>query len=203
MHLIARHGLAAIRNATPALLGVSLFLLVAVLGAGTERQRRQPLDRRRLPPDPALRAGQGGADPLRRRPARPQAEAGALDRRASCPSCWSPAAACLLIMLEPDMGTTMVIAFAIGATLVAAGARPRDLGKIGAGDRRPGAADDDRRALPDGPPDRLPATPAPTPKAPASRRRRRRSRSAPAASSGSGSATACRRPSTCPRPTPT
>jgi cell division protein FtsW len=33
-------------------------------------------------------------------------------------------------MLEPDMGTTMVIAFAVGATLVAAGARPRDLGKI-------------------------------------------------------------------------
>jgi cell division protein FtsW len=33
-------------------------------------------------------------------------------------------------MLQPDMGTTMVIAFAVGATLVAAGARPRDLGKI-------------------------------------------------------------------------
>ena len=32
--------------------------------------------------------------------------------------------ACLLIMLEPDMGTTMVVAFAVGATLIAAGARP-------------------------------------------------------------------------------
>ena len=46
-----------------------------------ERQRRQPLDRLRLAADPALGAGQGGADPLRRRPARAQAEAGALDRR--------------------------------------------------------------------------------------------------------------------------
>src|SRR5204862_8093684 len=39
-------------------------------------------------------------------------------------------AAALLIMLEPDMGTTMVIAFAVAATLIAAGARPRDLGMI-------------------------------------------------------------------------
>ena len=38
--------------------------------------------------------------------------------------------ACLLIMAEPDMGTTMVIAFSTGATLIAAGARPADLGKI-------------------------------------------------------------------------
>jgi cell division protein FtsW len=33
-------------------------------------------------------------------------------------------------MAEPDMGTTMVITFAVAATLVAAGARPVDLGKI-------------------------------------------------------------------------
>ena len=39
--------------------------------------------------------------------------------------------------------------------------------------------------------------------APASRRSRRRSRSAPAGSSASGSGRACRRPSTCPRPTRT
>ena len=42
-------------------------------------------------------------------------------------------AACLLIMLQPDMGTTMVIAFAVGATLIAAGVAPRDLGKIALG----------------------------------------------------------------------
>ena len=39
-------------------------------------------------------------------------------------------ASALLIMLQPDMGTTMVTTFAVGATLVAAGARPVDLGKI-------------------------------------------------------------------------
>ena len=38
--------------------------------------------------------------------------------------------ACLLIVAEPDLGTTMVVAFSVGATLLAAGARPADLGKI-------------------------------------------------------------------------
>ena len=51
-------------------------------GAGRrhQRQRLQPLDRLRLPPAPALRAGQGRADPLRRGPARAQAETRPLDR---------------------------------------------------------------------------------------------------------------------------
>ena len=39
-------------------------------------------------------------------------------------------AACLLIMVEPDMGTTMVVALGVAATLVAAGVVPRELGKI-------------------------------------------------------------------------
>src|SRR6185295_19211951 len=38
--------------------------------------------------------------------------------------------ACLLIIAEPDMGTTMVITFSVAATLVAAGVKPADLGKI-------------------------------------------------------------------------
>lgn len=37
------------------------------------------------------------------------------------------AAACGLVMLQPDMGSAMIAIFAVGATLVAAGARPRDL----------------------------------------------------------------------------
>jgi cell division protein FtsW len=41
------------------------------------------------------------------------------------------ALACMLIVVEPDLGTTMVVAFAVGATLVAAGARIRDLALIG------------------------------------------------------------------------
>src|SRR5690606_26342070 len=39
----------------------------------------------------------------------------------------------LLMMMQPDMGTTMVSAFAVGATLIAAGARPADLGKLALG----------------------------------------------------------------------
>src|SRR6185295_9957556 len=38
--------------------------------------------------------------------------------------------ACLLIIAEPDMGTTMVVAFSVSATLIAAGARLADLGEI-------------------------------------------------------------------------
>jgi cell division protein FtsW len=38
--------------------------------------------------------------------------------------------ASLLIVLEPDLGTALVVAFAAGATLVAAGARMTDLAKI-------------------------------------------------------------------------
>jgi cell division protein FtsW len=38
--------------------------------------------------------------------------------------------ACLLIVLEPDLGSAMVLAFAVGAMLIAAGARGRDLAVI-------------------------------------------------------------------------
>ena len=40
------------------------------------------------------------------------------------------AAACLLLMVQPDLGTAMVIAFAVGALLVAAGAKMRHLAGI-------------------------------------------------------------------------
>ncbi len=39
-------------------------------------------------------------------------------------------AACLLLLLQPDLGTAMIICFSIGALLVAAGARIRHLGLI-------------------------------------------------------------------------
>ena len=83
MHFVARHGLESIRRLTPVFLVVSFFLLVVVLGAGQLGQRLEPLDRRRLLPDPALGAGQGRARPLRRRPARPTSRSGcAVDRGA-------------------------------------------------------------------------------------------------------------------------
>ena len=59
-----------------------------------------------------------GADLLARKPKRARSIEGFM------PFLLVVGAACLLIMLEPDMGTTMVVAFAVGATLVAAGARP-------------------------------------------------------------------------------
>ena len=56
-------------------------------------------------------------------------------------------AACALVMLQPDLGTVLVTTFAVGATLIAAGARIRDLALI-APSSRSRAADDPRRALP-------------------------------------------------------
>ena len=165
-------------------------------------QRRHPLARQRLPPDPALGAGQGGADPLRRRPAGAQAEAGALAgrdhalpprRRRLLPADHAAAGH------GDDDGDRLLGRRHPGRRRRAPGRPRQDRPR----DRRPGAADGGGRALPDGAPHLLPQPRAPTPAAPASRRRRRRSPSAPAASSATGSATASRRPSTCPRPTPT
>ena len=72
MRVLALRGLRILRPITPLLLGGSFLLLLAVLvpGVGVVGQRRQPLDRRRLVPDPALGARQAGAGPLRRPPAR-------------------------------------------------------------------------------------------------------------------------------------
>jgi cell division protein FtsW len=129
MHLTARHGLQAVRNLTPAILGVSLFLLVAVLGIGTNvNGASRWIGGGFLQIQPSELAKVAlvlyGADLLARKPKRARSLQGFM------PFLLVTGAACLLIMLEPDMGTTMVIAFAVGATLVAAGARPRDLGLI-------------------------------------------------------------------------
>jgi cell division protein FtsW len=129
MHVTARVGLDRIRSLTPLLLGGSLFLLVAVLGAGSEvngatrwigggSMQIQPSELAKV----ALILY--GADLIARRPKRARSLEGIM------PFLLVTGASCLLIMLEPDMGTTMVIVFAVAATLIAAGARPADLGKI-------------------------------------------------------------------------
>lgn len=41
------------------------------------------------------------------------------------------AVSAVLVLAQPDMGSAMIAIFAVGATLVAAGARPRDLGLLG------------------------------------------------------------------------
>jgi cell division protein FtsW len=129
MHLTARHGLVAVRRLTPAILGISLFLLLAVLGVGsTVNGASRWIGSGFLQIQPSELAKVAlvlyGADLLARKPKRARSIEGFM------PFLLVVAGACLLIMLQPDMGTTMVVAFAVGATLVAAGARPRDLGLI-------------------------------------------------------------------------
>ncbi|HEV2857027.1 MAG TPA: putative lipid II flippase FtsW [Solirubrobacterales bacterium] len=129
MHMTARHGLKAIRDLTPLLLGASIFLLIAVLGAGTEvNGATRWIGGGFLQIQPSEFAKVAlilyGADLLARKPKRAQSLEGIM------PFLLVAGASCLLIMLQPDMGTTMVICFSVAATLVAAGARPVDLGKI-------------------------------------------------------------------------
>jgi cell division protein FtsW len=132
MHFTARHGLVAIRRLTPALLLGSLFLLLVVLGAGTSANGASRwIGPGSLQFQPSELAKVAlilyAADLLAREPKRVRDLAGLM------PILLVSSVACLLIVAEPDLGTTMVVAFAIGATLLAAGARPVDLGKIALG----------------------------------------------------------------------
>jgi cell division protein FtsW len=129
MHITVRIGLEKIRNLTPLLLGGSIFLLIVVLGAGTEVNgatrwlgggvlQIQPSELTKV----ALILY--GANLLASKPKRARSLEGIM------PFLLVTGASCLLIMLQPDMGTTMVIVFSVAATLIAAGVRPADLGKI-------------------------------------------------------------------------
>jgi cell division protein FtsW len=132
MHFTARHGLVAIRRATPILLAGSLFLLVVVLGAGQSvngATRWIGSGSFQIQPSELAKVALilYAADMLAREPKRVRSIQGFM------PILLVTGAACLLIMLQPDMGTTLVVAFAVGATLIAAGVAPRDLGKIALG----------------------------------------------------------------------
>ncbi len=130
MHLTARHGLETVRRLTPAILGVSLLLLLAVLLGGTTvngSSRWIGPGFIQLQPSELAKVALilYGADLLARRPKRARTLEGLM------PLLLVAGAATLLIVVEPDLGTAMVIAFAVAATLVAAGARLRDLVAIG------------------------------------------------------------------------
>jgi cell division protein FtsW len=133
MHLASRHGLKLIKGLTPLLLVGSFVLCVAVmvpgigitvngatrwLGAGV--LQFQPSEMLKLAL--VLYAAQLLA-------ARPRATKtmGGLVK----PLLLVVGAACLLLLKQPDMGTAMVICFAIGALLVAAGVPIRLLATIG------------------------------------------------------------------------
>jgi cell division protein FtsW len=129
MHFVARRGLSLVRNATPLLLGGSIVLLVAVLGIGANiNGASRWIGGGFLQVQPSELAKVAlilyAADLFARKPRSVRTIQGMM------PVLLVVGASCLLIMLEPDMGTTMVVAFSMGATLIAAGARPVDLGKI-------------------------------------------------------------------------
>ncbi|TMK57148.1 MAG: putative lipid II flippase FtsW [Actinobacteria bacterium] len=130
MVLASKHGLRVVRQLTPILLAGSIFLLLAVLAVGTEvNGATRWLGGGFLQIQPSELAKVAlilyGADLLAQKPKRVRSLEGLM------PFLLVVGASSLLIMLQPDMGTTMVIAFSVGATLVAAGVRPADLGKIG------------------------------------------------------------------------
>ncbi|HEX6689504.1 MAG TPA: putative lipid II flippase FtsW [Solirubrobacterales bacterium] len=130
MHLTARHGLQTVRRLTPAILGVSMFLLLAVLFGGTTvngSSRWIGPSFIQLQPSELAKVALilYGADLLARKPKRARTIEGLM------PFLLVVGAATLLIVAEPDLGTAMVVAFAVAATLIAAGMRLRDLALIG------------------------------------------------------------------------
>jgi cell division protein FtsW len=131
MHLTARNGLQFFRRLTPLILGASFFLLLVVLVAGTNvNGSSRWIGSGFLQIQPSELAKVAlilyAADILARKPKRARSLEGLM------PFLLVVGAAALLIVAEPDLGTTMVITFAVGATLVAAGVRMRDLALIGA-----------------------------------------------------------------------
>jgi cell division protein FtsW len=132
MHIVARHGLVAVRRLTPVILAGTIFLLMVVLVAGTSvNGSSRWLGSGFLQIQPSELAKVAlilyAADLLARKPKRARSIAGFK------PLLLVAGACSLLIVMEPDLGTTMVVVFALGATLIAAGARPRDLGLIALG----------------------------------------------------------------------
>ena len=126
MHLVARHGLGLIRRLTPALLVLSFLLLVAVMFAGTTVNGASrwigPSSLQIQPSELAkVTLVLYGAHVLAARPKMTRTIAGMM------PYLMVVGLACLLVVVEPDLGTAMVTTFAATATLIAAGARLRDL----------------------------------------------------------------------------
>ncbi len=135
LHLLSRRGLRAVRDLTPVLLVAAFVLTAAVMLPGigvTINGATRWL----------------GAGPLQFQPSellklalilyaarllteRPEITTGL--KELAQPLLLVLAGACLLLLKQPDMGTAMVICFAMGALLVAAGTPLRHLGALGGG----------------------------------------------------------------------
>jgi cell division protein FtsW len=129
MHFVARFDLAAIRRLTGPFLILSFFLLLVVLVAGTSvngSSRWIGSGFLQIQPSEIAKVALVlyAADLLAGKPKRVKSLEGLM------PFLLVIGAASLLIVAEPDLGTSLVVAFAAGATLVAAGARMTDLAKI-------------------------------------------------------------------------
>jgi cell division protein FtsW len=126
MHLMARHGLRLVRALTPTLLLASFVGLIAVLGIGnTVNGSTRWIGSGVIQVQPSELAKVClilyGAHVFASHPTWPKTI------RGMTPYLLLTGGACGLMMLEPDLGTAMVTTFAVSATLVAAGARMRDL----------------------------------------------------------------------------
>jgi cell division protein FtsW len=132
LRLLSGHGLVAVRRLTPALLAAAfaLLLLTLVPGVGASANGAQ----RWITAGPIqIQASEiakialilYGAHLLA---ARPQLTR---DLHSMAPYLLVCGAACLLIVIEPDLGTAMIAALSVAALLVAAGAKLRHLALIG------------------------------------------------------------------------
>jgi cell division protein FtsW len=131
MRLLAARGVAVIRGLTPAILALAFALCVAVLmpGIGMQvngAQRWIGVGSLQIQPSELMKLALVlyGAKLLAARPKM------VLTLRTLVPYLGVVAAACLLVVVEPDLGTAIVACFATAAVLIAAGARMRDLGLL-------------------------------------------------------------------------
>ena len=133
LHLASRHGLKVIRALTPVLLAGSFALTVAAMlpGIGVTvngATRWIGAGAFQFQPSELLKVSivLYGAQLLATRPESVRTVA-----TLAKPLLFVVAAACALLMKQPDMGTTMVVCFAVGALLVAAGTPMRNIALIG------------------------------------------------------------------------
>jgi cell division protein FtsW len=133
LHLASQHGLRVIRGLTPVLLVASFVLTTAVMlpGVGVTvngATRWLGAGMLQFQPSELLKVALVlyAAQLLAARPGSVRT-LGTLTK----PLLLVVGAACALLMKQPDMGTTMVICFAIGALLVVAGTPMRNLALIG------------------------------------------------------------------------
>ncbi|MBK5110452.1 MAG: putative lipid II flippase FtsW [Thermoleophilia bacterium] len=130
MRFMMKRNLSTVRSASPMIMMIALGALAAVLVMGTAVNGTRgwfvagPIQ---LQPAEFLKLALVlyGAYLLADRPDRLHSV------RDMAPYLLMTAAACFLVMLQPDMGTAMVAVFAVGITLFAAGARIRDLALVG------------------------------------------------------------------------